>query len=151
MHPHGGFVFALSALRGQQKTPKGQIMYRKRILRTIIPVLFALLFATAAQAQLAGTMQYNKSAGRMEFFDGLQWYYFAASLPAGSCSQPGSMDYNTLLNSFETCNGTVWTLVGGTVTLNTCPTPGMIDYIGSSFQYCNGLVWVDLRGPVVSS
>jgi hypothetical protein len=116
-----------------------------------VMMLSALLPLQSARADTAGTMRYNATASKMEFFNGTQWYFFSVGLPVGACTQAGSMDYNTLLGAFQFCDGSNWNQILGGLTLNVCPTPGMMDYRNSTFMYCNGLLWLDMKGAVVTS
>jgi hypothetical protein len=126
-------------------------MHIKSAVAGGLMLLSAMLPLQSARADTAGTMRYNQSAGKMEFFNGTQWYYMSAGLPVGACTQAGSMDYNALLSAFQMCNGSNWIQILGSLTLNVCLTPGMMDYRNSTFMYCNGLLWLDMKGAVVTS
>jgi hypothetical protein len=126
-------------------------IHMKRIIFIAAFFILMSVMPVAANAATAGTMEYNETAGRMQFYDGTQWYYFAAGLPGGSCSVPGQMDYDTLLSSYKTCNGSNWLYVGGLPTLSLCSQAGTMDYISSTFMVCNGLLWVNIKGVVATS
>lgn len=123
----------------------------KHLVFAVLGIIALAGFSMRANALSAGTMDYNTTAGRMSFYDGTQWYYFAAGLPGGACTSAGTMDFDTLLTSYKVCNGSQWTYVGGVVTLSVCSVPGQMDYNGSTFLVCNGLLWVNIKGLVVTS
>lgn len=122
----------------------------KKVVLSMIFTLLVLLPA-GAQAVTAGTLDYNPTSGRMQFYDGVQWYSFGIGLPGGACTTPGQMDYDTLLSTYKTCNGSVWTYVAGIPTLSVCTKEAEMEYTASSFYYCNGLLWVNMKGLVATS
>ncbi len=122
----------------------------KRIILSAMFVFLAMM-PSLAQAATAGTLDYNTTTGRMQFFDGVQWYSFSIGLPGGACTTAGQMDYDTLLSTYKTCDGSSWTYVAGIPTLSVCTKEAEIQYTASSFYYCNGLLWVNMKGLVATS
>ncbi len=152
LRPYAGAILAWPVPGNGMIIREGIPMHIKSAVAGGLMLLSALMPLHSARADmLEGTMQYDQVAGKMEFFDGSQWYYFASGLPLGACTAPGSMDYNTLLGSYQVCNGSLWVQVAGTLTLNVCLSSGTMDYRNSTFMVCNGLLWVDIKGAVVTS
>ncbi len=118
--------------------------------------IFVMLFANPVNAQTSGTMRYNSTAKKMEFFDGSQWFNFGISIGVGACTKAGAMDYDTLLGSYKYCNGATWVSIAVVpISLYFCigTRPGTINYdsVRKSFLMCNGLAWTNMKGLLASS
>ena len=113
-------------------------------------IICTLMFSASAHAQLAGTLRFNTTQNRFEFYSGANWYLFSLGIGIAACTKRGALDFNNLLGVYRYCNGTVWVPIVGTATLTPCTKKGAMDFFSQSYHYCNGLVWVNMRGLLFS-
>jgi hypothetical protein len=121
----------------------------RKILSCFILILI-LIFPGSALADPPGTLRFNDSSKRYEFYSGSNWYLFSVGVGVVACSKKAALDFNNAVSAYRYCNGTVWIPIVGTPTLIACTKKGAMDFFNTSYHYCNGLVWMNMRGLLFS-
>ena len=106
---------------------------------------FLLVFfwiSNLSYAQVSGSIDYNQTLKRYEYFDGTAWKPFLLTITLLPCDREANMEYDSVLKSYRYCNGTNWTHIIGIPTLSACTQDGAKEYTGTHYRYCNGLLWV---------